>query len=123
MSPRTAERYRRGAATVRSEGVPASVLPARAAPAAAAAPPAVAGGGGGGGGGGRLRRQHLELDEERQVVGGDVRMRTAEHLVVPVPLLVEGTEHAERTEEVAGVEDVVDDALEVKPAAAHRDAR
>lgn len=65
----------------------------------------------------RLRtRHHFQLHQQRQVVGGHVWMRAAEDFVVLEPVGVERTQQTQGPHGVARVEDVVYDALEVKPA-------
>ena len=54
------------------------------------------------------------LHQEAEVVTGNVRMRTSDDLSILEPLLTDGTQDAKRLHRGLGVEDVVDDALEVK---------
>ncbi len=55
----------------------------------------------------------LELDHERQVVGGHVWVREADHLVALDPFGVQGTEETDCAQQLTRVEYVVDHALEV----------
>lgn len=54
------------------------------------------------------------LHQQTEVVTGDVGVRTSDDLSLLEPLLTNGTQNAERLHRVLGVEDVVDDALEVE---------
>ena len=54
------------------------------------------------------------LHQQTEVVTGDVGVRTSDDLSLLEPLLTNWTQNAERLHRVLGVEDVVDDALEVK---------
>ena len=55
-----------------------------------------------------------QLHQETEVVTGNVGMRTADNLRLLQPLLTVRAEYAERLHRVFGVEDVVDDPLEVE---------
>ena len=68
---------------------------------------------------GRAARTQLDLDEQRQVVGRNVWVRAALHLVLAEPLHVHLAQHAQWAHDVTRVEDVVDHALEVIPAASN----
>ena len=57
----------------------------------------------------------LELDEEGQMIGGDVGVGAAQDLVVVEPLLVERTQQTQWIHELARVEYVVYHTFEVKP--------
>lgn len=60
-------------------------------------------------------RVHFELGEKGQVIWWNLRMRTAENVVVGEPLRVRWTENAEAVHRVATVENVVNDAFEIVP--------
>ena len=62
---------------------------------------------------GRGLDRHLQLHQEGEVVGRDVGVGAAQHLVLSKPLLVVGAQLPQDPEAISGVEDVVNYALEV----------
>ena len=62
---------------------------------------------------GRGLDRHLQLHQEGEVVGRDVGVGAAQHLVLSKPLLVVGAQLPQDPEAISGVEDVVDYSFEV----------
>lgn len=59
--------------------------------------------------------REFEFDEERQVIGRDVRVRESGHLVLLQPRHVQRTQDPHDRHPRLGVEDVVQDSFEVEP--------
>ena len=60
-----------------------------------------------------VRLHHLEFGKQREVVGRQVRMRTADDLVVLDPFRVERPEQTQGAHVRVRVEDVIDDTFKV----------
>lgn len=62
----------------------------------------------------RNSRYHFELDEQRKVIGEDVRVRATDHLVLRQPFLRQRPEQPERSHRLFCVKNIIDDALKVE---------